>query len=42
MTENMAEYWFHWALLLTEKSQRLERFQCLERAVSVDPTHAQA
>lgn len=42
MAENMAEYWFHRALMLTDKSQYLECFQCLERAVSADPTHVQA
>jgi len=40
--ENLAEYWYHRALSLTDESQYLECFQCLERAVSADPNHVQA
>ncbi len=40
--EELAEYWYHRALSLTEPSQYLECFQCLERAVSADPNHVQA
>lgn len=37
-----AEYWFHKALTLTEKSQFLECLDCLKRAVKADPEHKQA
>jgi TPR repeat protein len=37
-----AEYWFHKALTLTEKSQFLECLDCLRRAVKADPEHKQA
>jgi len=37
-----ADYWYHRALTLTEKSQYLECLECLERVVGVDPEHKQA
>lgn len=40
--EQDAEFWFHRALTLTEKSQYLDCLACLERAVKVDPKHRQA
>ena len=42
MNENMAEYWYGRALTLTEESQYLECFQCLERAVAAMATHVQS
>lgn len=42
MDEKMAEYWYQKALTLTEESQYLECFQCLERAVSANPEHVQS
>lgn len=41
-TDQDADYWFHRALTLTEKSQYLECLECLERAVKIDPKHKQA
>jgi TPR repeat protein len=40
--DGMAEFWYQKALLLTDESQYLECFQCLERAVAADPTHVQS
>lgn len=37
-----ADYWFHRALTLTENTQHLECFQCLERAIEADIEHKQA
>jgi len=34
-----ADYWYHRALTLTDKSQYLECLECLERAVKADPQH---
>jgi TPR repeat protein len=42
MNEKMAEYWYQRALTLTEESQYLECFQCLEKAVSADSNHVQS
>jgi uncharacterized protein len=38
----LAEYWYQRALSLTDESQYLECFQCLERAVAADPGHVQS
>jgi TPR repeat protein len=40
--EGNAEYWYRRALSLTDESQYLECFQCLERAVTADPNHVQS
>ena len=37
-----ADYWYHRALTLTEKSQYLECLEYLKRAVEADPKHKQA
>ena len=42
MDENLAEFWYHRAITLTDESQTLECFQCLERAVSADPNHVKS
>ena len=38
----VAIYWYQKSLLLTDESQYLECFQCLERAVAADPSHVQS
>ena len=40
--KGMASYWYEKALFLTDDSQYLECFQCLERAVAADPSHVQS
>jgi TPR repeat protein len=40
--QGMASYWYEKALFLTDDSQYLECFQCLERAVAADSSHVQS